>query len=707
MSNDSVVMSEPAKILVVDDDEANLIALAKLLEQIPQVSCHRASSGPEALKLCALHRYAVVLLDVCMPGMSGFETAVELRRSENNSSTPIIFVTAIYTNEKNVFEGYGQGAVDYLFKPVDQRILLPKVQQFVAMESAAQSVQIELATEQVRSSDISSLLTAARAVLELEEFPKSARKVFDAAKEATGATAGYVALLSPDGAENEVLFLDAGRRPCTVDPELPMPIRGLRAEAYKRKRAVYDNDFMHGKWMEFMPKAHVPLENVLFAPLIVDGSVRGVMGLANKPGGFTTSDAEQASAFGDFAAIALRNAHNMDRLNDSLGSLLRAQTQAGMGSFIKDMDSGEVVWSAGMYVLFGIDPAQPNEGDPFLMAPEAVRKAVASLFNKVVQEKKSAEDRLVLTSPGALEGHFHFHAEAELDVKGRVRRLLGTCLDYSEQHRMARKLLATQRLEAVGQLAGGVAHEINTPIQYVMTNIEYVEQTLHAFRDLCSEMDHLASGNEPLARELRETIDRSGVKKQLGETMTALADSREGLDRVAAIVTAMRQLAPAAAEGREPLDINHMVQDLVTVTRREWEDAALVSVDLATDLPRVAVSRGEMSQAILNVLMNAFQAVAGNGASGSTSKGRIGIRTGLDAGQVVVTIEDDGPGIAEEHQDRIFDPFFTTKEVGAATGQGLALSHFIVQGHGGSIDFTSGPGEGTTFFIRLPIHEDT
>ena len=120
-----------------------------------------------------------------------------------------------------------------------------------------------------------------------------------------------------DGSENEVLFLEAGERPCTVDPELPMPIRGLRAEAYNTGRAVYDNDFWHSEWMKFMPKGHVKLDNVLFAPLIIEDKVVGIIGISNKPGGFTDDDARIAEAFGELAAIALVNSRMLESLEDS------------------------------------------------------------------------------------------------------------------------------------------------------------------------------------------------------------------------------------------------------------------------------------------------------------------------------------------------------------------------------------------------------
>jgi two-component system CheB/CheR fusion protein len=180
-----------------------------------------------------------------------------------------------------------------------------------------QEISNALKKSQRSESEISALLRASRAVLQNKEFKDSARAIFDACKELIGATAGYVALLSDDGKENLVLFLDSGGLPCTVDPSLPMPIRGLRGEVYNSGKAVFENIFPRSEWQKFSPKGHVQLQNVLFAPLTVENSVVGVIGLANKTGGFTKRDAEMAVAFGELASIALVNSQMLDKLEEN------------------------------------------------------------------------------------------------------------------------------------------------------------------------------------------------------------------------------------------------------------------------------------------------------------------------------------------------------------------------------------------------------
>lgn len=169
--------------------------------------------------------------------------------------------------------------------------------------------------------ELSELLNAAYSILETHNFEVTARKIFEACSRSIGAKAGYVALMSENGQENELLFLEDGGLSCTVNPDLPMPIRGLRAECYKLGKVIYDNDFMNSKWVKFMPQGHVILKNVLFAPLNIKGKTMGIMGFSNKDDDFTEHDAKLAGAFGEYAAIALLNSKNIDALEKHTSKL--------------------------------------------------------------------------------------------------------------------------------------------------------------------------------------------------------------------------------------------------------------------------------------------------------------------------------------------------------------------------------------------------
>ncbi|MGB9715318.1 MAG: GAF domain-containing protein [Thermodesulfovibrionales bacterium] len=166
-----------------------------------------------------------------------------------------------------------------------------------------------------RKVEITALLNGANAVLRYPDFKSSARAIYDICKNLIGATSGYISLISKDKSQNEVVFLDSGGLPCNVDPDLPMPIRGLRGEVYKSLKTLYENNFAKSKWMDLMPDGHAKLSNVLFAPMILDGKVVGLLGIANKPGGFNENDARLASAFAELAAISLTKKYAEDALH--------------------------------------------------------------------------------------------------------------------------------------------------------------------------------------------------------------------------------------------------------------------------------------------------------------------------------------------------------------------------------------------------------
>lgn len=204
-----------------------------------------------------------------------------------------------------------------------------------------------------RELEIASTLAASRSISEFSSFSEAARTIFDICKELIGASSGYLALLSANESENDVVFLESGGLPCSVDPQLPMPIRGLRAEVYHSGRAAYENDFMNSVWQPLIPEGHVVLRNVLFAPLAIDEKVVGVLGLANKETDFEENDARMATVFGELVAVALSNYKAYKSLEDS-EQRLRFVTQSATDAIITADSGGKIVsWNSGATQIFG------------------------------------------------------------------------------------------------------------------------------------------------------------------------------------------------------------------------------------------------------------------------------------------------------------------------------------------------------------------
>jgi two-component system NtrC family sensor kinase len=266
-----------------------------------------------------------------------------------------------------------------------------------------------------------------------------------------------------------------------------------------------------------------------------------------------------------------------------------------------------------------------------------------------------------------------------------------------ERDRLEDNLRQAQKLEAIGQLAAGIAHEINTPTQYVGDNLRFLKES---FGELDSVIEHLVEAGGGSARKALDDADFEYLKEEIPR---ALNQSLEGVDRVAKIVRAMKEFSHPARE-KTATDLNRAIQSTITVASNEWKYVAEMDMDLDANLPAVHCSPAEFNQVVLNMIVNAAHAITDVVGDGGKGKGRIGVKTRADGEWAVVEISDSGSGMPAHVQQRIFEPFFTTKEVGKGTGQGLAIAHnVIVDKHAGTIKVVSAPGAGTTFVIRLPI----
>lgn len=286
--------------------------------------------------------------------------------------------------------------------------------------------------------------------------------------------------------------------------------------------------------------------------------------------------------------------------------------------------------------------------------------------------------------------------------------------DITARKQLQRQLTRAQKLESIGQLAAGIAHEINTPTQYVGDNTRFLQE---AFRDLGTLLEQYTvllqaskAGvvSEALIREVEATAEAIDVAYLTEEIPRAIQQSLEGVERVAKIVRAMKEFSHPGNEEKTAIDLNRAIESTLTVARNEWKYVADMVTDFDPALPSVACLPGELNQVVLNIVVNAAHAIADMVGDGSRGKGTITVSTRQDGAWVEIRIADTGTGIPEAVQDRIFDPFFTTKEVGKGTGQGLAIAHdVVVKKHGGMITCTSETGRGTAFFIRLPLGNPT
>ena len=286
--------------------------------------------------------------------------------------------------------------------------------------------------------------------------------------------------------------------------------------------------------------------------------------------------------------------------------------------------------------------------------------------------------------------------------------------DITERKALDNNLAQTEKLKSIGQLAAGIAHEINTPTQYVGDNTRFLQD---AFQDIVHLLDQYyrllqAVKSEgvtaDLIREVEQDMEAADVDFLLEEIPAAIQQTLEGVNRIGKIVRAMKEFSHPGQDEKKPIDINKAIESTITVARNEWKYVADMVTDVDPSLPLVSCLPGELNQVILNLIVNATHALADVREPQSEQKGLIKVATCQKEDFVEIKISDSGPGIPEDIRHRIFDPFFTTKELGKGTGQGLAIAHsVIVEKHGGSIHLETQEGIGTTFIICLPIEDQT
>jgi PAS domain S-box-containing protein len=288
---------------------------------------------------------------------------------------------------------------------------------------------------------------------------------------------------------------------------------------------------------------------------------------------------------------------------------------------------------------------------------------------------------------------------------GELIHFVAVKRDKTEIAILQRQLLQAQKLEAIGQLAAGIAHEINTPMQYVKNNVTFLAESFSDLAILLNDYRQFErSPDALLGEEARNHLQQLDLEFLLEEIPEALKESQEGINRVVKIVAAMKEFSHPGTGQKVETDINRILENTITVTRNEWKYVAEMVTDLAPDLPLIPCLPDQLKQVVLNLIINGSQAMETNRTSDSGMAGRITISTRQENDCVEIRVSDTGCGIPKEIRERVYDPFFTTKEVGKGTGQGLTIIHdIVVKKHGGTIDFTSEIGQGTTFFIRLPI----
>ncbi len=599
-------------------------------------------------------------------------------------------------------EGYNMGDVDKSKEQFTGELveLRRRVAELEASEAEYRRVDEKLhhalEESQQRQAEVSVLLEGSRAVLGHREFQDAARAIFDSCKDLVGATGGYVALLPEGEIEYDLVFLEAGGLPCNVDPSLPMPVRGLREEAYNAGQTIYDNDFSESEWTKYIPEGHMTLDNVLFAPLIIGGRAVGLLGLANKPGGFTQDDARLASTFAEFAAIALHNSQTLESLENS-EQRCRSIVETATDAIITTDYTGNIIfWNRGAASVFGYSVEEAIGMSVTAIMPERFREAHEKGMQRVCSTGESCIVGKTIELAGLRKNGGEFPIELSLATWEAKEDKCFTAIirdvterKEDEDRRTVEKELDKQRvlsmrsdrLRSLGEMAAGIAHELNQPLVGVRGMAEHLLLSIVRGWELTEE--------------------------KIQERAEAII---EQADRMVHIIEHIRMFARESGSPElRPVHVNNVVKSSMDMLGTQFRSRGVeLKCELAEDLPVVSANPFSLEEVLINLLINARDALEEKAKTDPESvPSQILLRTLLDQADpekyVKIEVVDSGVGITDDVLDKAFDPFFTTKEPDKGTGLGLSISKSIVEDFGGTIDIQSTPGLGTTVTISLPV----
>jgi PAS domain S-box-containing protein len=507
-------------------------------------------------------------------------------------------------------------------------------------------------------------------------------------------------LVNPNGFTHELAFTDPPEEKAALSRETDQAIEtGVFGWALKRNQAL-------------IQMAEDSRQFVLH-PLTTPRSTIGMLAAFAHPD-FNAS----SSALVFLSVIMSKVALSIE--NGLLHAELRAHNQQLMQAVVELRDSESRLTTVLEKMPVGVAILDPE--DRILELNEALRTmigaaskeevisrrctdAICNSGSDCIRDNQAEREQKILRKDGKELSVLHSAHSIEV---GGVEHSLCIFFDITRRRALEADLNRARKLEAVGQLAAGIAHEINTPAQFVGDNVQFLSTAVADVLALTTiYQDAIAKvAADPayarLAEEVRTAEEGADLAYIEQNAPAACERAHEGVARIAAIVGAMKEFAHPDQREKTPADLNRALGNTLVIARNEYKYIADVEIDLG-DIPAVLCHVGDMNQVFLNLLVNAAHAIS-DVVKGTGAKGKIRVRTRQDDNRVCIEISDTGCGIPEALGERIYDPFFTTKEVGRGSGQGLAIARsIVVDKHGGSLSYDSEVGQGTTFKILLPI----
>ncbi|MFQ5701711.1 MAG: response regulator [Acidobacteriota bacterium] len=691
-------------VLVIDDEPAvcSMISRALSREGFVVTTAGNGMAGVEAVKSS---KFEVAITDLKMPGMDGVETLAVLK--EIDADLEVIVATG-YATVETAIACMKHGAYDYIQKPLKLKEV---------------GVLVERAQEKRHLQGIVDLYDWSRDLLAIKDHGDLTRLVLDMIARLLPADA-YGLVLDPSGGERSQVHRSTS--PCHPSVSFLRNL-ALHAMASGSPQCLSSPELQDLSRQDNSGDGFV---SALVYPLVVRDASLGALTLLRRQARhpFTISEVRRGTVLAAQVAMALENAGLYEELGRKVRDLsaqsdrlaqLEARTRAILETALDGiitMDGAAIIWDLNPMAekIFGrsrqeviglplsklIDPAQSHRSER-----DVLERFYATRGGPAINRRLD----ISVSTRGGHEIQIELSITAFQTPKGRM--FSAFVRDTTKRATLETQLRHAQKLESIGQLAAGIAHEINTPTQYVGDNTRFLQDAFDGLIVLIKKLKELAEAGRrgpvstELVSQLRAAMKDADVDYVTEEIPRAIEQSLHGVERVAQIVRAMKEFSHPGEE-KTAFDINRGIQSTIMVARNEWKYVAEMVTELDPELPLVPCMPGDFNQVILNIIVNAAHAIADGKSDDSQDQGTITVSTRRVNSWAEIRIADTGGGIPENIRAKIFDPFFTTKDIGKGTGQGLSIAHaVIVKKHGGTISVETEMGKGTCFIIRLPLTE--
>ncbi|MBN2282067.1 MAG: response regulator [Candidatus Marinimicrobia bacterium] len=650
-------MGSKGHILVVDDDRMNILQIEKLfMEQGYKVSS--VDSGEGALEFLEKEIPDIILLDVILDRLDGYETCTEIRK-KIGSKIPVIFTTD-EKKENDIVKCYAAGGDDYVRKPIIKEELLARVKILLDKQNFLKEIQL-------LNENLEYLV---------ENKTKEINILYEISKMASHQTS------IDTFCRNLIKILDKyfSSKKNTACIQFEQKI--YKTADFKEEYSIFSKELKISN-----------SQKLVFCTGVADREKNDIESMIN----FSEILANEIAQIIEHFEIQSK----ADEYMVFLTAMLNGSPD---GIVVLDEKGNFIQLNPAFREMFGMNDQQvTGKNIKTLFDPFNLNGTGINIFEEInlkgkyyfeLTNLKVSDHKLNLSITGA-----------SLSKDIQVNGYLLICKNINQRIEMETQMQSLSKMESIGRLAAGIAHEINSPIQFIRNNADFISDSMKSILHFTKKINLLVDDDQIKLDEKREVIKTDIEELDLefinDEMQNAISESIEGINRITKIINAMRTFSHPGTDQKKNEYLNEIIDNAVIVSKNEWKYDAKIEVDFKLEHP-VPVFRDKISQVILNLIINAAHAIHD---MKREELGKIKISTDEVEGFAEIRVADNGIGIPEEIRNRIYEPFFTTKEIGKGTGQGLSVIYnIVVKNHHGTIDCVTEVGKGTTFILRLPMY---